>query len=270
MSLRVMTWNIKTGGYDRGGADRLPAITSVIAGAAPDLLALQELRDFARGDRLGRFAAALGMTPVLARSAFGQPVAVLVRPPGRVRRARTVRWRLHHAAAAVTVGTDRGDLTLVSTHLNPFRPRRRAREAAWLAARAARPRGMLILAGDLNALDPGTDHTRRLDRLPPLYRRRHLTPDGAPDTAAITRLLDAGFTDLWRTAGPAAADDAAGLTAPTTAGGGREFSGMRLDYLLATAPVAAAARSCAVLRGGAAEHASDHYPVVADLDLTLA
>lgn len=265
MTLRVMTWNIKTGGYDRGGADRLPGIASVIAAAAPDLLALQELRNFTRGDRLGSFAAALDMTPVLARSAVGQPVAVLVRRPAPVLRSRTVRWRLHHAAAAVTVPTDGGELTLVSAHLNPFHPRRRAREARWLAARVASPAGMSILAGDLNALDPATDHTDRLAQLAPLYRRRHLAPDGTADTSTIAALERTGFVDLWRTAGT----PGAGLTAPTTEGGGREFSGMRLDYLLASPPAAAVTRSCRVLRGGATEHASDHYPVVADLDLTL-
>jgi exodeoxyribonuclease III len=271
VTLRVMTWNIKTGGYDRGGADRLPAIMSVIADADPDLLAVQELRDFTRASsaRLRGFAGDLGMTPVLARSAFGQPVAVLIRRPARVLRSRTVRWRLHHAAAAVTVPTDRGPFTLVSTHLNPFSPRRRAREAVWLARGLARPAGLLMLAGDLNALDPGGDHTDRLSRLSSLYRRRHLRPDGTADTATSAALLAAGYADLWRTAGPADAGDAAGLTAPTTAGGGREFSGMRLDYLLASRDAAALARSCRVLRGGDIEHASDHYPVVADLDLTL-
>ncbi|GAA0798761.1 endonuclease/exonuclease/phosphatase family protein [Spirilliplanes yamanashiensis] len=260
MTLRVMTWNIKT-----GGGTRLPAITSVLREAAPDLLALQELRDFHRGTALAELSGALGMDAVLARSAFGQPVAVLVRRPAAILRRRTVRWRLHHAAASATVRTSGGDLTLVSTHLNPFNPRRRAREATWLAATVARPRGLLVLAGDLNALAPGADHTDRLARLPALYRRRHLTAGGDPDTSTIAALTAAGFTDLW----PAGADDAAGLTAPTTRGGGREFSGMRLDYLLATPAVAAARRGCAVLRGGDTEHASDHYPVVADLDLDL-
>ena len=250
--MRVMTWNIRT-----GGEGRLDDIAAVISSAAPDLLALQELRGFHR--HMPSFAARLGMHPVLARSMFGQPVAVLSRLP--VLRGRTVRWRLHHAAASATVRTGRGELTLVSTHLNPFHPGRRAREATWLARGLARPDGLLLLAGDLNALAPDTDHTDRLDRLHPMFRRRHLTRDGAPDTGTIAALYAAGFHDLWH--GP----EQAGRTAPTTAGGGREFSGMRLDYILASPALAALARSCTVLRGGATEHASDHYPVVADLDL---
>lgn len=257
-----MTWNIKT-----GGGDRLDAIVAVVRRVSPDVLALQELRHFDRhgGRGMAGFAAAVGMTPHLARSAFGQPVAVLVRAPARLTGTTTVRWRLHHAAAAAVVATDRGPLTVVSTHLNPFSPERRRREARWLAARhGTHGTRHVVLAGDLNALDPWTGHTERIDRLPPLYRRRHVHADGTVDTRTVAAFEAAGFTDLWRVAGAGE-----GLTAPTTRGGGREFSGMRLDYVLGSAPVAAAARAARVVTGDEAEYASDHYPVVVDLDLGL-
>ncbi len=255
--MKVMTWNIKT-----GGDTRLAAILAVLHRERPDLLALQELRHFDRHDgrRMREVAEATGMTAHLAPSAFGQPVAVLARPPLELTRTRSVRWRLHHAAAAAVIPTAAGPLTVVSTHLNPFSPYRRMREARWLAARYA-PRRLVLLAGDLNALDPRTDHAAVLDRLHPLYRRRHLAADGTADTRAIAAFEAAGFVDLWR-------GDGDGRTAPTTEGGGREFSGMRLDYVLAGPPVAARARNLRVVRGGETEYASDHYPVVVDLDLT--
>ncbi len=260
--MRVMTWNIKTGGYDRGGADRLDAIGRVVAAERPDLLAVQELRDAFVDSRrrLRRLAEATGMVPVTARSLLGQPVAVFARGP--VRKMWAATWQLHHAAVAATVRTDRGDLTLVSAHLNPFSPQRRYREARWLAHRVTRWAPLAMLAGDLNALDPDTDHTDRLARLAPLFRRRHLAADGTADTRAIAAVVEAGLVDLWRTAGTGA-----GLTAPTSAGGGREFSGMRLDYLFGTPAVAVRTAGCRVVTGGEAESASDHYPVVADLDL---
>ncbi len=256
--MKVMTWNIKT-----GGGTRLAAILAVLQRERPDVLALQELRDFERHDgrRMQEVAEAVGMTAHLARSVFGQPVAVLARPPLELTRRRAVRWRLHHAAAAAVVPTAAGPLTVVSTHLNPFSPYRRMREARWLAARYASRRRLVVLAGDLNALDPRTDHTAALERLSPLYRRRHLAADGSADTRAITAFEDAGFSDLWGGGADAS-------TAPTTEGGGKEFSGMRLDYVLGSPPVAARSRGLRVLRGGETEYASDHYPVVADLDLT--
>jgi exodeoxyribonuclease III len=266
VTVRLMTWNIKTGGVDRGRGDRLAAITAVIAAERPDVLALQELRDFGRHDgrRMRAVADSVGMVAHLARSIFGQPVAVLVRRPMPILRTATVTWRLHHAAAAVTVGTAAGPLTMVSTHLNPFRPERRRREATWLAARFASSPGLVALAGDLNSLDPHTGHAAEIDRLPAQYRRRHVDPDGTVNTRAIAAFERGGLFDLWRTAG---AGD--GRTAPTTRGGGTEFSGMRLDYVLATAPLVARARDARVIRGGDAEYASDHYPVRVDLDLDL-
>jgi exodeoxyribonuclease-3 len=259
VTLRVMTWNIKN-----GGERRLGAIASVIDREYPHILALQELRGFGTfgGRRMAALAETVGMTPHLSRSAFGQPVAILVRPPLRMARRAAVRYRLHHAAAVAVVPTARGPLSVVSTHLNPFSPYRRMREARWLAARYGRGRRPVVLAGDLNSLDPGSDHADELARLRPLDRRRHTDPGGAADTRAMAAFAAAGFIDLWRTVGTGD-----GRTAPTSLGGGDEFSGMRLDYVLATAPVAEYARAGHVARGGPAEHASDHYPVVVDFEI---
>ncbi|WP_305782397.1 endonuclease/exonuclease/phosphatase family protein [Symbioplanes lichenis] len=252
--MKLLTWNIKTGGS--GG--RLDAVLTLLARERPDVVALQELRDFHRHDgaRMAYLASALGMTAVLAPSLFGQPVAVLVRPPLRVSERSAVRWRLHHAAAVATIPTGGGELTVVSTHLNPFRPYRRLREATWLAHRYRAP--LTVIAGDLNSLDPDTQHRERLARLSELYRRRHLGPDGQVDTRAVAAFRAAGFQDLWRTAG-----SGDGLTVPTSKGGGQEFSnaGMRLDYLMARPALAAKAADARVIRGDEAEWASDHYPL---------
>ena len=55
MTLKVMTWNIKT-----GGGERLDAILAVLDRERPDVLALQELRGFDRhgGRRMREVAAA--------------------------------------------------------------------------------------------------------------------------------------------------------------------------------------------------------------------
>src|SRR5689334_18003905 len=102
MTLRFLTWNIKT-----GGTGRLDAIATVIRREQPDVLALQELRNFDRNNGwvMSELAEAVGMMPHLARSFLGQPVAVLVRPPLRIIDRAEVRWRLHHAAAVLTVET---------------------------------------------------------------------------------------------------------------------------------------------------------------------
>lgn len=208
----------------------------------PDVLALQELRGFAREE----FEAATGLTGHVAASVFGQPVGVFVRPSLEIVRRASVRWRLHHAASAVTLRADGGSLTVVSTHLNPYAPERRRREAVWLTARFAR-RGPVVLAGDLNSLSvPGP--------LPRGYERRHLGPDGEIDTRAMAAFAR-GFADAWCEAG-----EGDGATVPTALRGA-EFAPMRLDYVLLAGGLRAS--SARVVRDD--PEASDHYPVVVSL-----
>jgi len=286
-----MTYNVKTGGYDGPRATRLDAIAEVVAAQAPDVLALQELRG-GSGEWL---ADRLGMRMVRARSARGQPVAVLVGPEWTVLDAGSVARPFHHAAARVVVSTLGGPLTVVSAHLHPHWGWRRLHEARWLVS-AVRGARLALVMGDLNTLDPWTDHTQRLRRLPPPYRLRHLRwrplhrppPDdpGPPhagpgdggrwadgggsrdvgrvarvDTRAVAALDAAGLVDVFRAAGTGRVE-----TAPTALGG-PEFSGMRLDYLFASPALAAYVRSCRVFESPDTDRASDHYPVVADVDL---
>ncbi|MGW5667392.1 endonuclease/exonuclease/phosphatase family protein [Micromonospora sp. NPDC003776] len=69
--LRVMTWNIRTGGRDRDGTDRWDRILTVVAGQRPDVLALQELRGLDRGGRLADLAGRVGMVPTWPGPASG-------------------------------------------------------------------------------------------------------------------------------------------------------------------------------------------------------
>jgi exodeoxyribonuclease III len=267
MPLRVMTYNIKNGGWDGRHRHRLADVVEVIRAAAPDVLALQELRGFTPSAGTPDLAAALGLRAYLARSWFGQPVAVLVRPAARVTAAGAVHRPFHHAAVRVTLDTAAGPLHVIGTHLHPYWGLRRLVEAGWLASAFRRYRdGLALLLGDLNTLDPWTDHQATIERLSARYRRRHLRARAtAVDSRAIARLDRAGLVDLFRRAGRGEPQ-----TVPTRHGGGAEFSGMRLDYIFGTPPVAARVRWCEVPRGGALERASDHYPVLAELDLDLA
>jgi endonuclease/exonuclease/phosphatase family metal-dependent hydrolase len=254
-----MTYNILN-----GGEQRLPAIAEVITKRRPDLLALQELSRFDRDPgRLRGLADAIGMRPYLARSRsrFGQPVALFVRDPSAVLQYGRLPRPFHHAAVRLTVRTERGPLTVIGTHLCPFSGTRRRFEAGWLA-RAVDPGGLALVMGDLNSLDPRTDHGERIAALGAKYRRRHLRRGGIVDTRAIGRLEQAGLVDLYRRVG-------AGRDHTTPTGyQGAEFSRMRLDYIIASPPLADLARSCTVVDDPPADTASDHYPVVADLDLS--
>ncbi|MFF0719836.1 endonuclease/exonuclease/phosphatase family protein [Micromonospora sp. NPDC003816] len=271
----MMTWNIRNGGQDRHGPDRRTLLARVVAAHRPDVLALQELR----GLDVARFASDAGLTPHLARSPFGQPVAILVHPRWPTTATGPVRRPFHHAAQRVTLSTDAGPLAVLSTHFYPYRGGRRLVEAGWAAAALRRSRADLaLLAGDLNTLAPyadhadgvdradradavdRADHARSLARLAPAYRRRHLRRDGRTvDTRAVARLLASGLVDLAATAGP---------TVPTGYGHTPEFAEMRLDYLLATPALAAHLVDVQVIRTPDTHRASDHHPIQATFTLT--
>jgi exodeoxyribonuclease-3 len=268
--MRVMTYNIKTGGYDGSRGTRLEDIAAVIDSALPDVVALQELRS----DSGPWLADRLGMRMVRARSSWGQPVAVLVSPDWTVLSAGSIARSFHHAAARVELATLGGPLTIISAHLHPHWGWRRLHEARWLVNAVGHTRLALIM-GDLNTLDPWTDHRDRLAALPPKYRVRHLrprTPGRAPterdingvariDTRAVAALDAAGLIDVFHASGTGRAE-----TAPTRLGGA-EFSDMRLDYLFATPALAAHVRECHVLVSATADRASDHYPLLATIDI---
>jgi exodeoxyribonuclease-3 len=218
---------------------------TVIRRESPDLVALQELRGFDR-QRIATLAESLGMTAHLAPSVFGQAVAVLVRPPLRIDGRESVTWRLHHAAAAVRLGP----LTVVSTHLNANSGRRRYREATWLAHRYGRRR-LVLIAGDMNALS-GFAKTPATGRY---------SVGSRSDPRAIAAFEKAGLCDLWKVAGAGPE-----LTVPTAHGVGDPFDPMRLDYVFGSPAMAERVREVRVLRGGEIEYASDHHPLLVELD----
>ena len=110
-----------------------------------------------------------------------------------------------------------------------------------------------LLVGDLNALRPGDP----VGAPPPGVAKRGEACDGAP-RRAIGRLLDAGYVDGYRALHP----DDRGLTFP--AGDPH----VRLDYVFLPSAFAPRLKGCAVVNGTPATmNASDHLPVVADLDL---
>lgn len=183
----------------------------------------------------------------LAPSVFGQAVAVLVRPPLRITGRESVTWRLHHAAAAVTVA----GLTIVSTHLNANSGYRRMREATWLAHRYGRRGGPVLISGDMNALS-GFALT------PPSGR---FSIGSRSDPRAVAAFERVGLVDLWKVAG-----EGSGLTVPTGRGVGDAFDPMRLDYVFGSAAVVPRVRGVRVLRSSEIEYASDHYPVVVELE----
>ena len=131
------------------------------------------------------------------------------------------------------------------------------RLARWLADSSS-PDGALLLGGDLNVApadadvwDPAAAHGG--------------THVSGPERASFRALLDWGLVDSWRARN---ADSSRFTWWDYRAGNFQRNEGMRIDHLLATAPIAA--RTVAVEIDREARKGkptpSDHAPLVMDLD----
>jgi exodeoxyribonuclease-3 len=244
---RLLTYNIL-----RGGHGRIELIAEVINACAPDLVLLQEATDPANVERL---AEATGMAEW--RAFHKQSLGFLSRRP--VAFCGWVRPRIsRHAFVEIVPAGDK--LRLFGVHLSAvhaaWTERRRVLELRALLRSVARHKhGFHVLAGDFNTLAPGDSFD--LAQLPLRMRPLVWLSGGRIRWRTIQTILDAGYLDGFRFKHPAEP----GMTLPTSK------PHVRLDYVFVPRHESARLISCEVVRHPAAVAASDHYPVMADLQV---
>lgn len=249
--LRIASWNIR-----KGGRRRRESIATVLRALAPDVTVLQEATDPVVVRWL---AEATGSTVTLNRP--GRSVAVLSRVAWD-----ESRWhRLPTGRLFLEVESREPPIRLLGVHLSAGLSRRgerrRSREIDSLltVAEASTAAGRTLIAGDLNAIAPSD--VASVTSLP-TWIRILLRIDGGIGTTVIHRVLEHGYSDAYRRFNPA--DH--GATMPAGA------PSVRLDYLMLGPDLADVACGCWI---GHADRpllvaASDHLPVVLDLDLDAA
>lgn len=269
---RIGSYNTLNGGRDRDGSHhRWQAQMDMLRSLDLDVLCLQEGKrwDEEGGALVNATAAALEMEARITLSAsHACHLVTLVRLP-RVRYRRyyadIAEGNFHHGMSRADLqvqGVD-WDLRVLNTHLDPFDPDDRAREAKWLTEFGFR--NDTILAGDLNSEAPGDPEPASWDWLPPHLHSRHRAQNadgsyGGVDKRAMQALLTAGFIDpidhlrlpFARTAGYW--DDA-------------ERRDHRSDYVLPSGHLPWRLLSYAVEDTPHARRAGDHLPVIATFQL---
>lgn len=259
--MRLMTYNILTGGRDSAGGNRLGAIVEVIRAVAPDVLVLEECNGFELDGlrTFYRLEHELGMRGVLATADSGFHVGLFLRR-GRLIEARCLRREVHHALLAATLELDGVTFGVVGAHLCPFGGEARLLEVQHII-RFLRDHGVFVL-GDLNALSPHDAARYQPERWLPRRRSRHaLGGAGGLDTRALAALEAAELVDVFHRAGNTSA------TALTRLGEGWEDYQARIDYVLASASLAERVERCERVEGQRVESASDHYPLFVDVRL---
>ena len=251
--MRIATWNVNSVGA------RLPRLLPWLEETAPDVVALQETKT--------------ASFPVADVAALGYEVA----------HSGDGRWNGVAILSRVGLSDPRHELDghpeprLVSAQCGPLHvhslyvPNGRALgdphydyKLAWFAALADQlsshhdPSQPLVLMGDLNVALHDEDVWDRSV----FVGSTHVTE---PERAGVRRLLDWGLVDVQARPGKG---DRAFTYWDYRAGMMHKNLGMRIDYVLATAPVAAAVTDAYVDREARkGKGASDHAPIVVDLDL---
>jgi endonuclease/exonuclease/phosphatase family metal-dependent hydrolase len=244
--LRVLSYNIC-----RGGAGKEEQLAAVIAAVAPDIVVLQEATTPAVVEKL---AARTGMAQWA--SSRGESLGFMSR-----RKVRHFQW--HHPRlsrhAFLEIEPGPGELRIFGVHLSAlysaWTEQHRVVELRALLANIARhQRGFHLLAGDFNTLAPGDLLDFR--KLPNRLRALVWLSGGKIRWRTIQLVLDAGYVDSYRLGH----QGISGFTFPSWA------PHVRLDYVFTPAGFSKRIHSCEIVTHPAAPAASDHLPLLAEVD----
>jgi exodeoxyribonuclease III len=245
MSLRLLSYNIQHGGQYQG-QDRLAAIAEVIQDERPDVVALQEANSRANAEWL---AGHLDMCLTYGEANSPFAVAWLSRLP--VTSSQNHRLpSLVKTLLEIEVEWEGAPLHLFATHLVAGRTEqhgeRRAAEVQTILGALGHVEGKPhLLLGDFNAVHPDDGFDAPPAGQPAEYIARR----------PIQHVLEAGYADTFRRLHP----DAPGYTYEAS------HPWVRIDYIFASPMLAERLSGCEVVTGPAAGRASDHLPLLAEI-----
>ncbi|HKS27115.1 MAG TPA: endonuclease/exonuclease/phosphatase family protein [Pyrinomonadaceae bacterium] len=247
MTLKLLSYNIRFGG--RGRETR---ISEVIKAADPDIVVFQEATDTRV---IRRVAEETGLKEWAARPAHS--IAFISRVPVSYHEWHYPQGARHSFLEIVLEGSEARIFGLhLKARFSKWSERRRAFEIRALLNGISRHQaGFHVLVGDFNTLAPG----ERLDvRNMPRWIRALVWISGRDiQRETIQIMLDASYSDGYRTLHP----EDKGYTFPVW------NPHLRLDYIFLPAAFTPKLLSCEVINTDAAKQASDHFPLLSQLEL---
>ena len=226
-------------------------LAAVIRAAAPDVVVFQEATRPAVIENLARETA----MPYWG-SRRGESLGYLSRQALDHVEWRKPRVSRHAFLEIVPAG---GAWRVVGVHLSAVHAawteaRRMYELRALLLAIQQHQHGPHVLVGDFNTLAPG--ELLDIRKLPARLRALVWLSGGKIRWRTIQGVLDAGYVDAFRFLQP----DLVGYTFPTWA------PHARLDYLFVPQPCVGRVSRCQVFAAEEVRGASDHFPLIADLN----
>ena len=246
MIVKLLSYNIRF-----GGRRREKEIAGVIRAVEPDIVVFQEATDTRVIDQL---AAETG----LSRSAARREHSI-----GYISRLDIAHHEWHYPAGAkhsfleiVLAGTEERIFGLhLSAMFSKWSERRRVREIKSLLKSIERYQaGFHVLVGDFNTLAPG--EVLEVRRMPAWIRGLVWLSGRDLQRDTIQHIKDSGYIDVYRTLHP----DDKGYTFPVW------DPHVRLDYLFVPKVFGDRMTSCEVMNTTDAANASDHFPLLAQVE----
>lgn len=248
MNLKLLSYNIRFGG--RGREARL---AEVIRAISPDLVVFQEATDPVVIERLARATASPFWSAQRSHSI------------AYISRLKIAYHEWHYPAGAkhsfLEIVPEGSEARIFGLHLSArfskWDERQRAREIRNLLKGIERHQsGFHVLVGDFNTLAPG--EVLEVQKMPAWIRALVWISGRDIQRETIQVMLDAGYADGYRRLHP----DIKGYTFPTW------DPHVRLDYVFVPSSFADRLKTCEVItEAPGVTHASDHLPLLANLDL---
>jgi len=253
-----MTYNILN-----GAVDTFEKVSNVISTEQPDILVINEANGFdLDGESKLKSLSEIIDLPYHDLALCGDGgeynVAILSREPlagvshldGFAR-----------AAIGIELTTKLGTVSLIGTHLSPFGEKERIAEIKRII-KAQEKYDHKIVLGDLNSLSPKDDYDPAMVFAFNAMQTKKFTAKERLIFDAINTFSEASYVD------PAVITGQQKIyTAPTSINEFQAHSNMRLDYVLMSPRVADKLKAYKVIKNDISGHASDHYPVVVELNL---
>jgi endonuclease/exonuclease/phosphatase family metal-dependent hydrolase len=246
VGLRVLSYNIC-----RGGSGKKKQLATVITAARPDIVVLQEATVPAVVEQVAK------------RTGMAQWASTRGESLGFMSREKVDQYQWHHPRlsrhAFLEIEPAGGNMRIFGVHLSAlysaWTERRRVIELrALLASIKRHQKGFHVLTGDFNTLAPGDLLDFR--KLPNRLRALVWLSGGKIQWRTIQIILDAGYVDGYRVVH----GGDVGYTFPTWA------PHVRLDYMFVPAGFASRVVACEIVVHPAAPAASDHFPLLAELE----
>lgn len=275
--LRIMTWNLL-----HAPGDRLQELADSVRALDPDILACQELNDESGFQALSEAIQMPGVLGAANRpevriddpasaAADKKPehIALFSRHPivfqGIHRGDPNIQFRPVLEAAVQAPGL--GEIRFFVVHFRSFPgPENggyKVKEARFLADLLIRTRGKKCALGDFNAWTPGEGD------LSDSWGLKHPEDHRAAVRGGVIRELDrTGLVDVWKKLNPSPGTVPEAPGQPSHPGRTlRDNPISRVDYVWLSPSLAELATRADAVRNTRIEKASDHYPLLVELDL---